>query len=114
MTRHRTPPLAPMTSVAGTIVPPELIIGALADVWATEPGGVDLIEGKRRYNAARRAWQAAAGLDGPASFGLLPAKSPYRLTDSGGPSRLARYGFTPDQVPWLRDRAATYQWKDRS
>jgi len=105
MATRRPPVTAPQAGHSGE-VPDELVVGALAAVWASD--GVDLIDGKRRYAAARRAWEASERLDRRTSYKLLPARSPWRLTDPGADDRLARRGFTPDQIPWLRDVAATY------
>ncbi len=81
-------------------VPPELLIGPLAEVWAED--GADLLDARRRYGIARRAREASTEVERPTSYALLPATAPWRLTDPGGTARLARIGVSADRLPELR------------
>ena len=96
--RHDEPEQAPRAAVT---VPPELAVGPLAEVWANGPH--DLGTAYMRHGRARRAWERSEHVDIAAACALVPAAGPWSLASS--PERLARLGFTPDDLPRLR-RAA--------
>ena len=51
---------------------------------------------------ARRAWEVPEHLDVATSCALVPPSSPYSVTTAQGAQRLARHGYSPEDVTWLR------------
>ncbi len=96
-------PHAPRT---GVVVPPELAVGGLVQVWAeVVPDHGVPISTFTRYSAARDAWAAAEQLDTPTSCRLLPGGAPWSVTAPGGPDRLASLGLSTTDLPALRAAA---------
>lgn len=109
--RRRTAPIPTSTDTP----PAELLVGALAEVWA--PG--DLLAARRRWNDARTEWLRARGLDVATGCRVIPAGGPWSLAEMQGDgraawseSRLTRAGVTLADLPDLA-RAAE-QYPDRS
>ncbi len=106
--RHDEPVEAPRSDVT---VPPELAVGALAEVWADGPH--DLGTAFLRHSRARRAWEQREHLDTAAACALVPAGGPWSLDSPDAAERLARLGFTPDDLPRLRRAAGTHDTTHR-
>lgn len=111
----RPRPVAPAPRAAVS-VPPELLIGALAECWSDSGHESDLGSAWGNYGRARRAWCAEHRLDTHEQSLALPSGAPWALAvpawmaESGRPyddpaDRLARLGLTPTDLPALR-RAA--------
>lgn len=111
----RPRPAAPAPRPAVT-VPPELLVGPLAEVWSATEHPLDLGSAWGNYGHARRAWHTAEGLTRDQVRDLVPGGAPWSLQvpdrqrESGRPNadpadRLARRGLTPADLPALR-RAA--------
>lgn len=108
--RRDEPEQAPRAAVA---VPPELAVGALAEVWAEHGHPHDLGTALGRYQQSLGAWQRAEGLSvAEMCAAVAGPRSPWSLAtyDAKGRAadaddRLARAGVTRTDVPRLR-RAA--------
>lgn len=83
-------------------VPPQITVGSCAEVWSESGHPQDLGSAFRRYGMARRAWEVVSHLAVAASCALVPPSRPYSVADPGGTERLARHGFSPDDLTWLR------------
>lgn len=86
-------------------VPQVLALGVLVDLWSDT---ADVSEAMRRYGEARRQWEAAEHLGGPASYGLLSARRPWSVTDHDAQDRWALADARPDDLPALRLAARQY------
>lgn len=97
--------------------PPELLVGALAEVWAEHAHPHDLGGAHMRYGAALHAWQAAEHLTTAQMCELVNVpRSPWSLAtyDADGQdadARLALAGVTRTDLPALR-RAAQERTTD--
>jgi len=96
--KRRAEPTPEMTGA----VPPELAVGSCVEVWSDTGHPHDLGTASRRYGMARSAWEVTNRLDVATSCALVPASSPYSVSTARGAQRLARHGYSPDDVTWLR------------
>jgi len=85
------------------IVPPEFVVGPLAEVWGAGPG--DLGGAYMCHGPARMTWERDARLDTALACAIAPVFGPWALASPGGAERLARLGITPDDLPALRAAA---------
>lgn len=96
---------------ADVTVPPEFVLGPLAEVWGDGPG--DLGTAYRRHSRARMTWERDAGLDTATACANAPVGGPWALDSPDGAERLARLGFTTDDLPRLRRAAGTHDTSPR-
>lgn len=102
-------PRQPVQRPAGDVtVPPEFVVGPLAEVWSDSGRPDDLGSAFQRHARARRAWQEAAHLTTADACALAPVRGPWALASPDGPDRLARLGFTADDLPRLRRAAGLH------
>jgi hypothetical protein len=116
--REEEPVQAPGSAV---VVPAELRVGALAEVWAEHAEPLDLGGAWSRYHRALAAWVAAEGLTVAQWSTATGPRSPWSLAahDADGRSddaddRLARAGLTRTDLPALRRAAGAYDINRRT
>jgi len=83
-------------------VPDVLRLGALAEVWAEHADPRDLGSAFARYQQALAAWARAEGLSVAEWSAATGPRSPWSLDRPQGAERLARLGYAPEDVTWLR------------
>lgn len=92
-------------------VPPEFVVGPLAEVWGDGPH--DLGAAHMRHSRARMTWERAVGLTTALACAIAPVRGPWSLESPHAAERLAALGFTTDDLPRLRRAAGTYDTTHR-
>lgn len=111
MARPARPRLVVAPPRADVTVPPEFVVGPLAEVWADGPH--DLGTAHMRHSRARMTWERATGLTTALACAIAPVRGPWSLESPRAAERLAALGFTPDDLPRLRRVAGTHDTTTR-